>query len=231
MHTLESDGRASLEEMAEAAAALGYEYIAITDHSKALAMANGLDEKRAVAFAKTVEQANKAGLPVKVLSGIECDILRDGSMDLADDALAALNLVTGSVHSYLALDAREMTDRLLKALECRHLKILGHPTGRILLRRESFLFDFEKVAEDAARRGVAMEINATPDRLDLAPHLIRSAKARGVRFTISTDAHHPKHLANMRLGVATARRGWLEKQDVLNTLPLNQFLGALRKPA
>jgi DNA polymerase (family 10) len=228
MHTTETDGRASLEEMAEASRQRGYEYVAITDHSKALAMANGLDEARAVAFAREVRERNREGsLGIRIFSGIECDILKDGAMDLADDALAELDLVIGSVHSHMNLEAAEMTDRLLRALECPHLRILGHPTGRILLHRDPFPFDFERVAAAAARRGVWLEINASPERLDLHGALIRSAKAKGARFTISTDAHHPKHLANMRYGVTTARRGWLGPKDILNTLAAADFAAAI----
>jgi DNA polymerase (family 10) len=221
MHTTESDGRATLAEMAEAAAALGYEYIAITDHSKALAMANGLNEERAVAFARLVRSLN--GLPVRVFSGIECDILRDGKLDLANDALAELDLVVGSVHSYLNLEPAEMTERYLAAIENPYVRIIGHPTGRLLLRREGFAFDHDRVFAAAARRGVVMEINASPERLDLGAEMIRAAKAKGCRFVISTDSHHPKHLAGIRYGVATARRGWLTKADVVNTLPLQEF--------
>ena len=229
MHTLESDGRTSLEEMAEAAEALGHHYIAITDHSKALAMANGLDEKRAVAFAETVRRINRERSGIRIFSGLECDIRRDGSMDLDGDALAELDLVIGSVHSYMNLEAAEMTDRLLRALECPYLRILGHPTGRILLHREAFPFDFERVSGEAARRNVYLEINASPERLDLEATLIKTAKARGARFAISTDAHHPKHLANMRYGVIMARRGWLGPGDVLNTLPVEQFSRSIRR--
>ncbi|MGO9893893.1 MAG: DNA polymerase/3'-5' exonuclease PolX [Bryobacteraceae bacterium] len=228
MHTTETDGRASLEEMAEAGRQRGYEYVAITDHSKALAMANGLDEKRAVAFAREVRERNQEGaLGIRIFSGIECDILKDGAMDLANDALAELDLVIGSVHSHMNLEAAEMTDRLLRALECPHLRILGHPTGRILLHRDPFRFDFERVAAEAARRGVWLEINASPERLDLHGALIRSAKAKGARFTVSTDAHHPQHLANMRYGVLTARRGWLGPKDILNTLAAADFAAAI----
>ncbi len=226
MHTTETDGRASLEEMAEAARARGYEYIAITDHSKALAMANGLDEQRAVAFAKRVRDIGDS-LGIRILSGIECDILRDGQMDLANDALAELDVVIGSVHSHMNLEAPEMTARLLKAIECPHLHIMGHPTGRILLHRESFPFDFEAVAAAAARHHVALEVNASPERLDLHGPLLRTAKAKGVKFTISTDAHHPKHLLNMPYGIVMARRGWLEPGDVLNTLSYQEFRKAL----
>ncbi|MEO8025643.1 MAG: DNA polymerase/3'-5' exonuclease PolX [Bryobacteraceae bacterium] len=229
MHTTESDGRATLEEMAEAARAMGYEYIVITDHSKALAMANGLDEARAVAFARQVRELDAQQMGIRVFSGLECDILRDGTMDLADDALAELDFVVGSVHSFMNLEPDEMTDRLLKAVECPHLKVFGHPTGRLLLHRDAFSFDFDKVVAAAVQRGVRFEINASPERLDLSGPMLRAAKANGARFTISTDAHHPKHLANMRYGVTTARRGWLEKADVLNTLPLAQFEKEIRK--
>ena len=228
MHTTETDGRATLEEMAEAGRAHGYEYIAITDHSKALAMANGLDEARAVAFAKQVREINRNGSAIRIFSGLECDILRDGALDLANDALAELDLVIGSVHSHMNLEAAEMTDRLLRALECPHLKILGHPTGRILLHRDPFPFDFERVVAEAVRRGVWLEINASPERLDLNGAMIRAAKSKGAKFTISTDAHHPKHLDSMRYGVITARRGWLGPADILNTLPAGRFAAALK---
>jgi DNA polymerase (family 10) len=228
MHTRETDGRATLEEMAQAARAQGYEYIAITDHSKALAMANGLDEMRAVDFARRVREINKQGLGIRIFSGLECDILRDGTMDLAHDALAELDVVIGSVHSHMNLEPAEMTDRMLKALECPALKIIGHPTGRVLLHREGFRFDFERVVEEAVKRGVRLEINASPERLDLDPAMLRTAKARGATFTISTDAHHPKHLDNMRYGVTVARRAWLGPGDILNTLPAVDFARAIR---
>ncbi len=227
MHTTETDGRATLEEMAAAARERGYEYIAITDHSKALAMANGLDEARVVAFAKRVREINRDGLGIRVFSGLECDILRDGTLDLAHDALAELDLVIGSVHSHMNLEAAEMTDRLLRALECPQLRILGHPTGRMLLHRDPFPFDFERIVAEAVRRGVWLEINASPERLDLSGAMARTAKAKGARFTISTDAHHPNHLASMRYGVLTARRGWLGPRDVMNTLPADAFAAAL----
>ena len=228
MHTTETDGRASLEEMADASRARGYEYIAITDHSKALAMANGLDEARAVAFARQVRKRNRDGGGIRLFSGIECDILRDGKMDLADDALAELDVVIASVHSHMNLEAAEMTDRLLRALECPHVRILGHPTGRMLLQREPFPFDFDRVVTAAVRRGVWLEINASPERLDLNGPLIRTAKAKGARFVISTDAHHPRHLDNMKYGVAMARRGWLETAEVMNTRSAGEFEAALR---
>jgi len=230
MHTTETDGRATLVEMAEAARALGYEYIAITDHSKALAMANGLDEQRAVEFARHVRQLNKDGLGIRILSGLECDIRRDGAMDLAEDALAELDIVIASIHSHMNLEASEMTDRLLRALESPNVRVLGHPTGRMLLNREAYPFDFDRVASEAARRNVYLEINASPERLDLPSALIRTAKGLGAKFAISTDAHQTRHLgANMPFGVITARRGWLEAGDILNTLPLPELTQAIGK--
>jgi DNA polymerase (family 10) len=228
MHTTESDGRATLEEMAEAARQRGYQYIAITDHSKALSMTNGLDEKRVVEFARRVREINRSGLGIRVFSGIECDILKDGAMDLADDALAELDLVIGSVHSHMNQESDEMTGRLLRALECPYLRIVGHPTGRILLHRDPFPFDFDRVVAEAARRGVWLEINASPERLDLDGTLIRTAKTKGAKFTISTDAHHPQQLANMRYGVVTARRGWLGPDDILNTRGADEFARAIQ---
>jgi len=224
MHTTESDGRATLEEMAAANRALGYEYLCITDHSKALAMANGLDEKRAIAFAHRVRELD---LGIHVFSGLECDILRNGDMDLANDALAELDFVIASIHSHMNLTGTEMTERLLAAIENPHVKAIGHPTGRILLHRESYAYEFETIARAAARRGVFLEINASPERLDLNQTLIRSAKSLGVRFVINTDAHHPRHLENMRFGVKMARRGWLMAGDVVNTLPLAKFRQAI----
>ncbi len=223
MHTTETDGKATLREMAEAAAALGYEYIAITDHSKALAMANGLDEARVVAFARQVRELNREGLPLRVFSGIECDILRDGAMDLAEDALAELDLVIGSIHSHMNLEPPEMTDRLLRALESPSIRIVGHATGRLLLQRDPYVYDFESIASRAAARQVLFEINASPERLDLPSHLVRAAKRKGCRFAISTDAHRPAHFRSMPFGVITARRGWLEAADVLNTRPVAEF--------
>jgi len=230
MHTVETDGRATLEEMAQAARALGYEYIAITDHSKALAMANGLDEARAVAFAKKVRELNQDGLGIRILSGLECDIRRDGEMDLTEDALAELDIVVASVHSHMNLEPAEMTDRLLRALESPSVRVLGHPTGRMLLNREAYPFDFERVASEAVKRNVWLEINGSPERLDLSSALVRTAKGLGAKFVISTDSHQTKHLApNMQYGVITARRGWLEAGDVMNTRSADQLLKAMHK--
>ena len=142
--------------------------------------------------------------------------------------MAELDLVIGSVHSHMNLEPAEMTDRLLRALECPHIKVLGHPTGRMLMQREPFPFDFERVVTEAVKRNVFLEINSSPERLDLSGNLARTAKSRGAKFTISTDAHHPKHLQNMWYGVITARRGWLGPDDVINTLPAEKFAQAIR---
>jgi DNA polymerase (family X) len=229
MHTTATDGRATLEEMAEAARALGYEYVAITDHSKAIAMAFGLDEKRVVEFAQTVRRINESGnLGIKILSGLECDIMKEGEMDIAWDALAELDIVIGSVHSHMGLEPEAMTDRLLRALECPHLKALGHPTGRLLLHRDPFSFDFDRVISEAVKRGVWLEINSSPERLDLSANHVRAAKAKGAKFIVSTDAHHPSHLRNMKYGILTARRGGLTAGDVVNTRETGAFLEAVR---
>lgn len=229
MHTRESDGRGTLEDMAVAAQTLGYEYIAITDHSKALAMANGLDERRAVEFARQVRAFNGESRGIRIFSGLECDILRDGRMDLSEDALAELDFVVASVHSYMNMETPEMTDRLLRALESPAVRVLGHPTGRVLLHREAYRYDFDVIARQASQRGVWMEINASPERLDLHAALLRRARAHGVRFTISTDAHHPKHLSNMRYGVTMARRGGLAREDVMNTRGAREFASLIAR--
>ena len=232
MHTTATDGRASILEMAEAAQARGLDYIAITDHSKALAMANGLDEKRIIeqiAEIRKIEKQMSGGF--RIFAGCEVDILKDGALDLAGDALAELDVVIGSVHSYMNLEPREQTDRLLRACENRYLRILGHPTGRQLLHRDPYPYDFERVLEAVAARGIHMEINSSPERLDLNERNARICKERGIKLVISTDAHHPNHLANARFGVGVARRAWLEKKDVLNTLPAAEFLQALKHGA
>jgi DNA polymerase (family 10) len=228
-HTTATDGRNSIAEMAAAARAAGYQYLAITDHSKALAMANGLDERRLVEQIQEIRRVAADFPELTLLAGCECDIRQDGSMDLDDEALAQLDVVIGSVHSYMNMESGPMTDRLLRAMENRYVNIIGHPTGRLLLRREGFPFDFDRVAIEAAKRKIHFEINASPERLDLSANLLRAAKAKGVRFVISTDAHHIRHLDNMKYGVWTARRGWLGPSDVLNTLDAAAFRAALKK--
>jgi DNA polymerase (family 10) len=228
MHTTASDGRASIEEMAAAARALGHEYIALTDHSKAVTVANGLDGKRMLAEVKKIHAADARGLGIRVLAGAEVDILKDGRLDFDDEVLAQLDVVVCSVHSYMNLDRSDMTERLLAAIENPYTQIIAHPTGRLLLRRDPFEFDMEKVLDAAAKHGVAMELNSYPDRLDLKDTYLRMCKDRGVKVVISTDSHSTKHLEFIKYGVQMARRGWLEKADVLNTLPFEKLLSSLR---
>ncbi|HXN19694.1 MAG TPA: DNA polymerase/3'-5' exonuclease PolX [Candidatus Binatus sp.] len=232
MHTTASDGRNSIEEMGQAAKQLGYEYIALTDHSKAVTVANGMDDKRTLAQIKKIRAAQERVPGIRLLAGIEVDILKNGSLDLSNEVLAQLDVVVASIHSFMNLDRQAMTERILAAIENPYTQILAHPTGRLLLRRESFAYDMEKVLDAAKKNGVAVECNAYPDRLDLNDVHLRMARERGVRVVISTDAHSTTHFRMMKYGVITARRGWLEKKHVLNTLPLNEFLASLRpKPA
>jgi DNA polymerase (family 10) len=215
--------------MARAAKDRGYEYVAITDHSKALAMANGLNEARVLKQIAEIRDLEKQLESFRIFAGSEVDIRQDGSLDLDDEVLAQLDVVVASVHSHMNLPAEQMTDRLLRAFENPHLKILGHPTGRLLLRRDAFSFDLERIVLEAKRRKIAMEINSFPDRLDLRDHSARLCKQHGVKLVISTDSHHTKHLSNIKYGVLQARRAWLEKGDVLNTLPADEFLQAVRR--
>ena len=228
MHTTASDGKNSIEEMAEAARALGHEYVAITDQSKAVTVANGLDEKRMEAHIKKLRTVDEKGLGIRVLVGSEVDILRDGSLDYSDETLAEIDVVVCSIHSYFNLDRTEMTERMLAAIENPYTQIIGHPTGRLLLKREELPYDMEKVLDACVKKGVAMECNSYPDRLDLKEVYLRMCKDKGVKVVISTDSHNTGNLSFIRYGVTMARRGWLEKKDVINTLPVEEFLSALR---
>jgi DNA polymerase (family X) len=228
MHTTASDGKNSIEEMAEAARELGHEYIAVTDHSKAVTVANGLDEKRMEAHIKKLHAANDKKPGIRVLAGSEVDIMKDGSLDYSDEILAQLDVVVCSIHSYFNLDRNEMTERMLAAIENPYTQIIGHPTGRLLLRRDALNYDMEKILGACAKHGVAMECNSYPDRLDLKDVYLRMCKERGVKVVISTDSHNTGNLAYIRYGVTTARRAWLTKADVISTLPVNEFLEALR---
>ena len=229
MHTTATDGRDDLHDMADAAHRLGHRYIAITDHSKALAMANGLDERRAIEQAGRIRALNGRFEGLTLLAGIECDILADGSLDLDDDCLAELDLVIASVHSHFSQEPQQLTDRLLRAMECPWVDVIGHPTGRLLLKRDPLRFDMTAVVEAAARHGIALEINCLPDRLDLNDTHARAARERGVPLVISTDAHAVSALAGLRWGVEMARRAWAEAGDVLNTLPVEALRARLRR--
>ena len=226
MHTTASDGRNTMEEMAEAARALGHSYIALTDHTKSLTIANGLDEKRTLQQIARIRAARVPG--IRLLAGMEVDILKDGKLDLDDEVLAQLDVVVCSVHSHMNLERAPMTERMLAAIENPYTQIIAHPTGRLLLRREGFDYDMEKILAACKKHGVAMECNSFDDRLDLRDAHLKMAKERGVKVVISTDAHATSHLPLIKYGVTMARRGWLEKGDVLNTLPVDKFLAALR---
>jgi DNA polymerase (family X) len=228
MHTVETDGKNTIEEMAEAAKARGYKYMAITDHSKNLAFANGLDDKRAVAHIQRIRAANDRTGGIKIFAGIEVDILADGDLDLSDEVLAQMDLVIASVHSVFNQEPEKMTERLLKAIENPNVSIVGHPTGRIQLRRDAYKFDMDAILNAAAKHKVAMELNSYPDRLDLNDVHLRQAKQRGVKIVINTDSHHTSHLEKIRYGVLQARRAWLTKADVLNTLPAQKFARAMK---
>ncbi|MFI5071323.1 MAG: DNA polymerase/3'-5' exonuclease PolX [Terriglobales bacterium] len=228
MHTVETDGRNTIDEMAEAAIAHGYKYMAITDHSKNLAFANGLDDKRAEEHVKRIRAADKQNGGIRIFAGIEVDILGDGSLDLSDSVLEQMDLVIASVHSHFGQSPEEMTDRLLKAIANPNTSIIGHPTGRLLLRRDAYQFDMDQVLKAAAQHKVAMELNAYPDRLDLCDRHLRLAKQHGVKIVINTDSHHTSHLDKIRFGILQARRAWLTKDDVLNTLPMETFAKAMK---
>jgi DNA polymerase (family 10) len=232
MHTNATDGHNTIREMAQAALAVGYGYIAITDHSKNLAMTNGLDEKRAlehIARIRAVDREMEGR--IRVFTGIEVDILADGALDLDDEVLAQMEIVVASVHTHFAQPREEMTARILRAIENPNVRILGHPTGRLLLRREPFALDLGLVLRRAAELGVAVEHNAAPERLDLNDRDLRLAKELGCKIVIDSDSHDARNLGKMEYGIRQLKRAWLGPQDVLNTLEAPAFLEALRARA
>jgi DNA polymerase (family 10) len=228
MHTTASDGKNSIEEMALAAKEIGYDYISLTDHSKAVTVANGLDEKRTLEQIKKIHAANEKHLGIRVLASSEVDVLKDGKLDLDNEVLAQLDVVLVSIHSYMNMDRTEMTERILAAIENPYTQIIGHPTGRLVLRRDAYAYDMERILDAAHKHGVVMECNAAPERLDLKDIHLRMAKERGVKIVISTDAHTTRGLQAMKYGVQMARRGWIEKKDVINAQSLEKLLAGLR---
>jgi DNA polymerase (family 10) len=235
MHTEATDGRDTIRQMAEAAMARGLSYIAITDHSKNLAMTNGLDDARAIEHVRRIRevdaelQAEFQGR-IRVLPGIEVDILADGSLDLEDSTLAQMDIVIASVHSHFNQPVDEMTARVLRALENPHVRILGHPTGRKLLSREAYAINIEQILQRAAALGVAVEHNASPARADLSDFHLRRARELGCRIVVNTDAHSTEELDQMRFGITQLRRAWLAPADVLNTQPTTEALLAQLRP-
>jgi DNA polymerase (family X) len=228
MHTVETDGKCTIDEMAAAAKERGYQYIAITDHSKNLAFANGLDDKRAEQHIARIRTANEQTEGITIMAGIEVDILADGALDLSDSVLEQMDVVIASVHSAFNQEPQQMTDRLLRALNNQNVAILGHPTGRLLLRRDAYPFDMDAILKTALKNKVAMELNAYPDRLDLNDVHLRMARERGVKIVINTDAHHASHFEKIKYGILQARRAWLTPKDVLNTLPEKEFRQAMK---
>jgi len=228
-HTTASDGRNSLEEMADAAAELGLEYLGIADHSKSSFQANGLDARRLALQVEQINHLNQSRSDIRLLSGTECDILKDGSLDFPDDVLAGLDYVVASVHSSFTLGEKEMTKRLIKAMENPHVTMLGHPTGRLLLSRESYAVNLPAVIDAAAATGTIIELNASRYRLELDWRWWPLALEKGVRCAINPDAHSTDGLQDLRLGVHIARKGWLTRRDVINCLPLDELLPILKK--
>jgi DNA polymerase (family 10) len=233
MHTNATDGRDTILQMAEAAMARGLSYIAITDHSKNLAMTNGLDDVRALAHVTRIREVDQelAELypgKIRVLPGIEVDILADGSLDLHDSTLAQMDIVVASIHSHFDQPIEQTTDRVLRALENPHVRILGHPTGRKVLKRDPYALNIDTILKRASELGVAVEHNAAPARADLNDLHLRLARQHGCRIVVDTDAHSTEELDQMRFGITQLRRAWLTPADVLNTLPFDAFLNALR---
>ena len=228
-HTTASDGRNSLEEMAAAAEELGLQYLGIADHSQSLVQAHGLDETRLRTQMAAIRRMNQERKEFRIFAGVECDIMRDGSLDFADDVLAELDYVVASVHSGFGMLEAEMTKRIIRALSNPYVTMLAHPTGRLLLRREPYAVDIPAIIEAAAETGTWIEINAAPKRLDLDWRWWPLAKEKGVRCVINPDAHGIERLQELWFGIGVARKGWLTKEDVMNCLPLGKIEEALRR--
>ncbi len=226
LHSRYSDGAFTIKEMAEAAKRRGYKYIAVTDHSQSLTVASGMSVEELKEQLQEIEQLNQEFEDFKIFKGVEVDILKNGELDFEDQLLDELDFVIASVHSHFNLEEAEMTERIIKAVENPHVNLIGHPRGRMLGGREAYAVDLEKVIQAAAANNTALEINASPQRLDLDAEWARKVKKAGGKISINTDAHHYREYSDMELGVATARRGWLEKEDVINTFSaaeLGQF--------
>ena len=229
-HTNQSDGHNTIEEMLDAAASKGYQYYCVSDHTQSLTIANGMDEKRLLARIDEIDDLNASGKwKMKILKGAEVDILADGGLDIEDDVLAQLDVVTVSIHSRMKDSKEKMTERVCHALENKHVHILGHPTGRLIGRRGEFEIDLGDVFEVAKKNNVVMELNSYPSRLDLNPSNLRVAIRKGLKIAINTDAHRISELENMQYGVFQARRGWLTKNDVINSYTLKKLMQVVRK--
>jgi DNA polymerase (family X) len=226
-HTTASDGHNSLEEMAEAAQALGLEYLGIADHSRSQIQAHGLDEKKLLAQVAAIRKLNKKFDAFRLFAGVECDILRDGTLDFPDEVLSQLDFVVASVHSALGLSEADMTRRMVRAMENPFVTMLAHPSGRLLLKREPYKIDVPEILDAAARTGTWIELNAAPKRLDLDWRWWPMAKQKGAKCVINPDAHRAERLQDLWFGIGIARKGWLTKEDVMNCLPLGKIESAL----
>ncbi len=229
VHTTATDGAATIEEMTAAAIERGYEYLAITDHSQAVRVTQGLDEEGLAEHAENIRAVDGKHDNIRVLAGVEVDILKDGRLDLSSDVLRELDWVIASIHSYFNLDKKEMTKRLIKAIESDVINCLGHPMGRLIGGRDAVDFDVNKVFDACLDNGVFLEINAHPQRLDLPDTYCRLAKDKGIKMVISSDAHKSRSLDLIAFGVGVARRGWLEKSDVINTLDAKELKETVSK--
>lgn len=230
IHTDQSDGKNTIDEMLTAAAKKKYEYYCLSDHTQSLTIANGMDESRLLNRIEEIDDLNASGnWKMKILKGAEVDILADGSLDIEDSVLSQLDVVTVSVHSRMKDDKKKMTERVCHALENKHVHILGHPTGRLLLKRPEFEINLEDVFETAKKHNVVMELNAHPQRLDLNAGNLRAATRMGLKIAINTDAHYTSELDFMQFGVYQARRGWVTKKDVVNTYSLSNLMKAIKK--
>lgn len=229
-HSDWSDGAHKITEMADTARQMGYSYLAITDHSKALPISGGLNEERLHAQGRVIEEINQQGSGIKVLKGIEVDILRNGRLDFEGATLQQLDLVVASVHSNFKLDIKAQTERILNAIRNPYVNIIGHLTGRLLNRRNGYEIDIDRILEEAARYNVALEINSHPDRLDIDAEIAHKARELGIKMAINSDSHDKNDLALLNYGVTNARRAWLEKDDVINTWDLDRLFKFLKRP-
>jgi len=228
-HTKHSDGNFTIKEMALAAKEMGYEYIGIADHTKGLGVAAGQDEEEILKEKEEIEKLNEELEGIRVLAGVEVNIRMDGTLDIDEEVLEQLDFVIASVHSAFKQPKEVMTERICKAMEREVVDILGHPTGRLIGKRDAYEVDGEILIDEAVRTGTILEINAFPDRMDLPDILCRAGKGKGAKFAINTDAHSIDQLNLIEYGVSTARRGWLEKEDIVNCLPLDELLKIFRK--
>ena len=224
MHTANSDGINTLDEMLSAAKKWGHKYVAITEHSRSLPVAKGLDDKRFEELFKKIDRVNEKS-DIKILKGVELEILKDGSLDLSSQTLKNMDIIIGAIHQWTrGQDRRTLTNRMLKAIDTGLITTIAHPSGRMIGKREAFDMDFQRIYESCKKNGVFLEINGFPDRSDLPFNMVKEAKSFGVKFTLGSDSHGVDHVRFIRLATAIARRGWLERKDVVNTMSYNDIL-------